>query len=113
MRQDAIVGILGAELRDTDAESASSLHALENRVDAIDVPLLHAAQRGQNVVLFAYALFGPFHRNSLITGIGFDQTPVIVGALPENLLAHHRDAENLREEVHHLLGPGQTASITF
>src|SRR5580704_18820704 len=39
MRQDAIVGILGGELRDTDAEGASLLHALEYGVDAIDVPL--------------------------------------------------------------------------
>jgi hypothetical protein len=43
MRQDAIVGILGGELRDTDAEGASLLHAPEDGVDPIDVSLLHAA----------------------------------------------------------------------
>jgi len=48
----------------------------------------------------------------LIAGIGFDPVPVIVGALAENFLAYHRDAEYLPKEVHHLLGAGQTAEIT-
>jgi len=47
----------------------------------------------------------------VVAGIRFDPAPVIVGALAENFLAHHRDAQNLPEEVHHLLGPGQTAEI--
>jgi hypothetical protein len=80
-------------------------------VEVIDVPLLHGAERGQNAVLFAHALFGPFHCNSMIAGISFDPVPVIVGAQAENLLAHHRDAQNLPEKVQYLLGPGQTAEI--
>ena len=64
---------------------------------------LHAAQRGQNMVLFADAFLGPFHRNSVVAGIGFDPVPVIVGALAENFLVHRRNAQNLAEEVHHLL----------
>jgi len=57
------------------------LHALEDEVDAIDVLLFHAAQRGQNMVLFADVLFGPFHRELVVTGVGFDPASVIVGAL--------------------------------
>ena len=41
------------------------------------------------------------------------QYVVAVGALAENLLAHHRDSQNLVEEVHHLLGARQAAQIAI
>ncbi len=66
---------------------------------------LHAAQRGQNMVLFADAFLGPFHRDLVVAGVGFHPVPVIVGALAEDFLAHHRNAERLAKEVDHLLGP--------
>ncbi len=113
MCQDAIVGILGRKPWNTDAEGPSLLHAFEDEVDAIDVPLLHAAQCGQNAVLFASALFHPFHRNCLVAVVGFHPVPVIVGALAENFLAHRRHTQNLPEEVHNLLRPGQTAEIAI
>src|SRR5271169_1680878 len=34
------------------------------------------------------------------------------GALAQNFLAHHWNAEHLTEEVHHLLGPRQGAEVT-
>jgi len=36
---------------------------------------------------------------------------VIAGALPEHFFAHHGEAQNLTEEVHHLLGSGQPAQV--
>jgi hypothetical protein len=40
--------------------------------------------------------------------------PVLVvgGALAQDFLAHHRNAEHVTEEVHHLLGPRQGAEVT-
>lgn len=42
-------------------------------------------------------------------GIGLDPVPVITGALAEHFFAHHREAQNLTDEINHLLRPGQTA----
>ena len=109
MCQDAIVGTLGGKLRDADAKGASQFHTLEDEVDAIGVLLFHAAQRGQNMVLFADAFLGPFHRELVVEGVGLHPAAVIVGAPAEDLLAHHRNAEYLAKEVDHLFGPGQAA----
>ena len=110
VRQDAMVGIFRREFGHADAEGAALLHALEDEVDAVGA-LLHTAQRGQNVVLFAGSFFGPLHRDLVVAGIRLDPVPVVVGALAEDLFAHHRDAQDLPEEVDHLLGPGQTAQV--
>jgi len=112
MRQDSMIGVLGGILRHADAKRPALFHAFEDEVDAIGVLLLHATQRGQNVVLFAGSLFGPFHRDFVVAGEGLDPAPVIVGALAEDLFAHHRDAKNLPEEVDHLLRSGQAAQVT-
>ena len=47
----------------------------------------------------------------MVAGEGLDPVPVVVGALAEDFLAHHRDAQDLPEEIDHLLGPGQTAQV--
>ena len=47
----------------------------------------------------------------MVAGVGLDLIPVVVGALAENLFAHHRDAKDLPKEVDHLLGPGQTVQV--
>ncbi len=44
--------------------------------------------------------------------IGFDPVLVIGGAGAQHLLGHRRNADDLTEEVHHLLGPRQAAQIT-
>jgi hypothetical protein len=75
------------------------------RLPCIGVLLFHAAQRGQNMVLFADVLFGPFHRNSVVAGVGLYPAAAIVGELAENFLAHHRNAERLAKEVDRLFGP--------
>ena len=84
---------------------------LEDEVDAKSVFLFHAAQRGQDVIFFAHAFLRPFDRDSVIAGVSFYPGFVIVRALAENLLAHHRNAENLTEEIDHLLGPREIAQV--
>src|ERR1700674_1237848 len=64
------------------------------------------------VVLLAHALLGPRDRGMMITGEGFHPALVVGGALAQDFLAHHRNAEHLTEEVHHLLGPRQGAEVT-
>src|SRR5215470_19585802 len=80
---------------------------------AIAVAPGHAAQPGQNMVFLAHALLGPFNRKAVIAGEGLDPVLVIDGAPAQHLLAHRRDADDLAEEVHHLLGPRQAAEITM
>src|SRR5262249_24962568 len=48
----------------------------------------------------------------MIAGEGFHPGLVIGGTLAQDLLADRRDANNLTEEVHHLLGPRQPAEVT-
>jgi len=106
-----VVGILGGILRDADAEGAALFHALEDEVDAVSPRLLHAAQCWQDVILFAEAFFGPLHREFVIAGVSLRPVAVIVGAPAEHFLAHHRDAQDVRDEMDDLFGPGQAAEI--
>jgi hypothetical protein len=73
--------------------------------------LLHAAQCGQDVILFADSLVGPLDGEMVVAGIGLHPTLVIVGAATEDLFVHYGDAENLMKEVDHLLGPRETAEV--
>ena len=41
----------------------------------------------------------------MISGVGFDPGLIVGGALAEDVFADHRNADNVAEEVHHLLGP--------
>src|ERR1700683_5005540 len=59
--QDAMVGILRGELGHADAEGAALLHTLEDEVDTVGILLFHAAQRWQDVLLFA----GSFSAHSI------------------------------------------------
>lgn len=47
----------------------------------------------------------------MVAGIGFDPRLIIAGTLADNLLVHHRQAEDLVEEVNHLFGPGQPVQV--
>jgi hypothetical protein len=68
-------------------------------------------RRGQHAGLFAHALFGPFDRDVVVAGVSLNPALVIAGAPAENLLVHHRQAEDPVEEVNHLFGPGQPAQV--
>jgi len=39
----------------------------------------------------------------MVARVGFDPSLIITGALAQNLFVHHRQPENLTEEVDHLL----------
>jgi hypothetical protein len=47
----------------------------------------------------------------VVAGEGFFPVLVIVGSLAEHFLAHHRNPEDLTNEVDHLFGPRQPAEI--
>ena len=47
----------------------------------------------------------------MVTGVGLYPVLVIAGALSEHFFAHHREAQNLTEEVNHLLRSGQPAQV--
>ena len=64
------------------------------------------------MVFLAHPLFGPFDRQAMIAGEGFHPGLVVGGALAEDLLVDRRDANDLTEEVNHLLGPRQAAEVT-
>jgi hypothetical protein len=63
------------------------------------------------MVFLAHALLGPRDRGMMITGEGFHPVLVVGSALAQDSLAHHRNAEHLTEEAHHLLGPRQGAAV--
>jgi len=70
-------------------------------------------QSRQDVVLFAHSLVSPFDGDVVVAGVGLYPTLVIVGAPAEDFFVYYRDAENLAEEVEHLLGSGQAAEIAM
>ena len=110
--KDAVVRVLGGIFRHADAEGRPLLHAFENEVDAVSVVLRHSTLPGKDMVFLAHALLGPNDRSMMIAGEGFHPALVVGGALAQDFLAHHRNAEHLPEEVHHLLGPRQGAEVT-
>src|SRR6202140_5105470 len=83
----------------------------EDEADAKSLPPLHAPQCRQNVIFLANTFSRPLNRDLVVAGEGFHPALVIVGALAENFLAHHRNAEDLANEMNHLLGPGQPAEV--
>ena len=111
MRQDAVVGVLRGILRHTDPERAALFHALEDEVDSKRILLHHASQRRQHVVFLANSFSRPLNRNPVIAGEGFHPVLVMVGALTENLFAHNRNAEDLANEMNHLLRSGKSVQI--
>ena len=72
------------------------------KIDAVSFGLLHAAQGGQNVILFAHSFFGPFDGDLVVAGVILHPPRVIAGAPAEHFFIHYRDTENLAEEVDHL-----------
>src|SRR6201998_4279110 len=87
------------------------LHALEDVVDAVDAFACHAPLPRHDMVLLAHPLLGPFDRQSMIAGEGFPPRLVVVGPLAQDLLADHRNADHLTEEVHDLLRTRETAEV--
>jgi hypothetical protein len=47
----------------------------------------------------------------MVAGVGLDPVPVIFGALAEHFFVHHREAQNLTDEINHLLGSRQTTQV--
>ena len=112
MRQNAVIRILRGVFRYADPECPALLHALEDEVDAEGLPLLHAAQRGQDVFFFANAFACPFDRDPVVAGEGLHPLPVIVGPAAEDFLAHHRNAEDFPNKVNHLLRSGKPVQVS-
>jgi len=47
----------------------------------------------------------------MVAGVGLHPVPVIPGALAEDFFAHRREAQNLTDEINHLLRSRQTAQV--
>jgi hypothetical protein len=77
----------------------------EGKVDMAVEPL------GQDVVLLAYPLLGPLDRDGMIARIGLHPALIVVRPLAQRLLADLGDANDVAEEVHHQLRPGQRRQI--
>jgi len=58
----------------------------------------------------AEAFFGPLQRDFVIAGVGLHPVAIIIGAPAEHFLAHHRNSQDVMDEMHDL-GPGQAAQI--
>src|SRR5580693_3649020 len=71
----------------------------------------HASLPRHDMVLLAHPLLGPFDRQPMIAGKGFHPGLVVGGPLAQDLLADHRNADHLTEEVHDLLGARETAEV--
>jgi len=78
---DAVIGILGGIFRRRDAEGRSQFHAFENKIHAVGIFSHHAALPAEDKVLLADALLGPFYRDAMIAGEGFNPALVAMGAL--------------------------------
>ena len=63
------------------------------------------------MVLLAHALFGPFDRDAMIACEGFHPVLIVGGTLAQDLPADHGNADDLMEEVHHPLGPGEPTEV--
>ena len=84
-------------------------HALEDEADAESLPVPHEALCRQHAILFAYTFPSSFERNLVAADVGLYPVPIIVGALAENFLAHHRNAEVRSNEMYHMFGSESTA----
>ncbi len=47
----------------------------------------------------------------MVTGVGLHPVLVIASALAEQFFAHHRQAQNLTDEINHLLRARQPAQV--
>lgn len=47
----------------------------------------------------------------MVGSIGVHPVLVVAGALAQHFLAHHRQTQDLADEIHHLLRPGQPAQV--
>ena len=96
----------------SDAKAGALLHALEDKVNTIGALLRHPALPGRDVLFLAHTLFGPLDRQPMIAGESFHPGLVVGGALAEDVFADRGNADDVAEEVHHLLGPRQGAEVT-
>jgi len=106
------MGVLGGIFRHGDAKAGALLHALEDEIDAVGALLRQTALPGQDMVFLAHSLLRPLNRQPMIAGEGFHPGLVVGSALAEDLLVDRGHADDVAEEVHHLLGPRQAAEIT-
>jgi hypothetical protein len=106
-----VVGVFCRILRHADAEGWPLFHALENEIDSIGALLAHAAQPGQDLILFADTFLGPLDGNVVVAGKSFHPVLIVIGTLAEHFLAQDWNSEDLAKEMNHLLGPRQSAQV--
>jgi hypothetical protein len=64
-------------------------------------------------VFFADSRFGPLDGDVVVAGKGLDRALVVMGTTAEHIFIDDREAEDVVEEVDHLLGSGKTAEVAM
>jgi hypothetical protein len=103
--QNAIVGIIGWILRGSGSKRRALFHAQKNEIDPKAIPLLHLLQIGTDEIFFANSLFGPLHRDLLLSGVRFHPLLVFLCPLTECLFRDGPDAQYFAKKVHHQFRP--------
>src|SRR5260370_14521876 len=109
---DAIVWVIGRNLRRAGAETGPDLQALQNEIDPETVLTFHALQIRGDVILFAYSFFGPLRRNPALHGECCEPAVVFIGSLAQDRFGDGAGLMQVPEEVHDVLWPGQQRSLS-
>ena len=96
---DAVIGIGGGVLGRTGTEGRPDFHALEDEVHSEPVLSLHSPLVRADIILLAYPVLGPFHRNSPFAGERIDPAVVFVGPFPQHVLCDGSGLVQIAEEV--------------
>jgi hypothetical protein len=70
--EDAVVRVGRRVLGGRGAEGRALLHALQDEVDTMLVPALHATQGELKIILLPYPRLRPFEGNVVVAGEGLD-----------------------------------------
>ncbi len=77
------------------------------------IPPLHALQMRPDCILLAYALLGSQHGDVVVTGVAFHPSPVLRGALRQDLRGDGILAVHVAEEMNDVLRPGQQRQVSL
>ena len=89
------------------------LHALENEADSIPIAALHPFQMRPDVIFLPYPFLGPFHRDLVVPGKGFDPMFVFRGPAGQNLLRDRVKPQDVAEKMHNVLFPRQQRQVSL
>src|SRR5215470_10643241 len=77
--EDTIVRVRGGVLGSRGAEGRALLHALQNEINAVLVPVLHTTQGELKIVLLPHPCLCPFDGDMMVAGKSLDPALVLAG----------------------------------